>query len=83
MLPAIPQIIMLLSNLGVADDVFLHLLQTNLAHLSEMFIDERMARSKVTSIPCIDWRRLEESGMLITSEPYLRSLMIALYRYDY
>ena len=73
---------MLLSNLGVADDVFLHLLKTNLAHLSEMFINEKMARSKVTIISGVGWRRLEESGMLITSEPYLRSLMIALYRFD-
>lgn len=77
------QIIMLLSNLGVDDDVFLHLLKTNLAHLSEMFVHEKVARGKITSITCIDWRKLEESGVLITTEPYLRSLMIAFYRYGH
>ena len=72
---------MLLSNLGVADDVFLHLLKTSLAHLSEMFIDESVAREKIKSIPSINWRKLEEAGFHITSEPYLRSLMKAFYRY--
>ncbi|CAD7695531.1 unnamed protein product [Ostreobium quekettii] len=74
------QIIMLLSNMGISDSVFLHLLKTHLAHMSEMFIDEKLARQKLTSISSVDSRRLEEADVHITSEPYLRSLLMALYR---
>ena len=71
---------MLLNNLGVADDVFLKLLKTELRELSEMFVVEEMARQKMSSVRSINWKQLEVAGMQIISEPYLRSLMMALYR---
>ncbi|CAD7696502.1 unnamed protein product [Ostreobium quekettii] len=74
------QIIMLLSNLGINDNVFLNILKAHLRHMSEMFIDEQLAGQRMMNIASVDSRSLQQAGVHITSEPYLRSLMMAAYR---
>ncbi|GMH33449.1 hypothetical protein BSKO_01283 [Bryopsis sp. KO-2023] len=75
------QLIMLLRNVGVPDEVFVGLLKKTLNTMSQMFIDENVARSKMRSILCgVRWDDLEATGFDITSEPYLRSMLMALYR---
>lgn len=72
---------MLLNHLGVPDENFLKLMYDSLAGLSKMFTDEEVARSKLKDIKCgIDWKAFESSKFLVTTDPYLRSMLVALYR---
>lgn len=72
---------MLLSNLGITDNVFLNILKAHLKNMSEMFVDEQVAAQKMMSIASVDCSGLQQAGVHITSEPYLRSLLMAAYRY--
>eukprot|EP00803_Ostreobium_quekettii_P004897 evm.model.scf_108.3 EVM.evm.TU.scf_108.3 scf_108:8471-14081(-) len=74
------QITMLLSNIGIKDNIFLDLLKTHLASLSEMFVDEKLARRRMANVASVNSRMLEEADICITSEPYMRSLLTAVYR---
>lgn len=72
---------MLMSNLGVPTTVFMELTKKTLSDMSQMFIDEKLAQSKMQCIACgVHWKELEEAGFDLTSEPYLRSMLMALYR---
>lgn len=72
---------MLLSNLGVPDVVFEDMLKSSLNQLSEMLIDEQVARDKLQSTSSgVHWGSVCQSQFHITSEPYFRSLLMALYR---
>lgn len=73
--------IMLLNHQGVPDHVFLRLMHEALASLWRMFTDEDVARSKLQHLKCgIDWVHILTSSFPITTDPFMRSLLMALYR---
>ena len=73
---------MLLSHLGVPDATFLRLMREELANLSKMFTDETIARNKLKMIGCtIEWNMVEDSNYPVISDPYLRLLLFAHYRF--
>eukprot|EP00210_Caulerpa_lentillifera_P001869 g1798.t1 len=75
------QLIMLLSNLGISDDVFMKLMKDQLKLMSNMFINEQTARERLSSMDCgINWRLLFKTDFRTTSDPYFRSLLSALYK---
>lgn len=72
---------MLLSNLGIGDDVFMELTRQHVDILSKMFTNEEEARHNIRSLcPYIDWERFMQASIQITTEPYLRSVMMARYQ---
>lgn len=72
---------MLMSYLGVPDSILLKLMKGVLDTMSQMFIDKSMAYSKMHSVQCgVDWGALKAAGFDLTSEPYLQSMLMALYR---
>ncbi|GMH35082.1 hypothetical protein BSKO_02950 [Bryopsis sp. KO-2023] len=75
------QMIILLSNLGIRDETFMHLLFQHLHNLLRMMTDSKLAYNMVGSMQSeMPWKRLEESGLNLTQEPFFRSLLFALYR---
>lgn len=77
------QIIMLLSNSCIGDEVLLNLLRQHVDYLSQMFIHEKEALEQTrTCSPYIDWELFEKAGIRVTTEPYLRSVMMAHYRFE-
>ncbi|GMH41422.1 hypothetical protein BSKO_09332 [Bryopsis sp. KO-2023] len=75
------QIIMLLNNIGVSDDVFLDLMRFQINLLSSMFINESDAKANIKSIcPFIHWDSFEKARIQITTERFLRSVMMARYK---
>lgn len=75
------QLIMLLSNLGIPDEVFMKLLKDQLKFMSEMFTNEDRARERLSSMDCgINWKELFKTQFKTTSDPYFRSLLTALYK---
>lgn len=74
---------MLLSNSGIGDEVFLDILRGHVDALSSMFIHEKDALEQTrTSSPYITWEEFERAGIRVTTEPYLRSVMMAQYRFE-
>lgn len=60
----------------------MNLTKNALSKMSQMFIDGNVAQSEMHSIQCgVRWAELEAAGFDITSEPYLRSMLMAKYRY--
>lgn len=72
---------MLLSNLEIGDGIFMELTREYVDFLSKMFTHEEDARFNIRSLcPYINWDVFEQSGIQITTEPYLRSVMMARYQ---
>ncbi|XP_001631543.2 uncharacterized protein LOC5511133 isoform X2 [Nematostella vectensis] len=76
------QVIMLLSNLGISDDVFMSLLEKTLDNLGGTLLDERLAMRQLSSAVKrgISYRDLFDAGVHLTVEPFFRSLNAAVYR---
>jgi len=72
-------LILVLSNLGVPDKVFMRLPRSGLTSLFQMFVNEDVTRLKLEEIDCgIDWRLAFQSYLPFSSDPYLRSYLVAL-----
>lgn len=72
---------MLLSNLRIDDNVFYTLLQNTLNDLCKMFIEEDVAFFNIRRVTCgIHWESVKEANFNVTTEPYLRSMLMAQYR---
>lgn len=71
---------MLLSNSGVADDTFMSLLRSKMIELAEMFTNETTARREIKNIVWDQIKTLIAVDFYFTSEPFLRSMLIAYYR---
>ncbi|KAK3698052.1 hypothetical protein QZH41_010823, partial [Actinostola sp. cb2023] len=78
------QVIMLLSNLGIPDVVFVKLMREALDNLTGMLLDERRAVLQLYSSvkTGIEFKNLSEAGVSLTVEPFFRSVIAAVY-YDH
>lgn len=76
------QLIMLLSNLGVPDEVFMSLQRAMLDKLAGMLVNERLGTLQLASgaKTGIAYKRLSEAGLQLTTEPFFKSLLVALYK---
>ncbi len=78
------QAITLLSGLGIADDVFKELQEELLYELGGMFFDDDIAAKslslRASQQTTINYRRVVEAGIRLTSEPFFRGLLLAVYR---
>ncbi|XP_015753708.1 PREDICTED: RNA-dependent RNA polymerase 1-like [Acropora digitifera] len=76
------QLIILLSSLGIPDEVFMNLQRRMLDRLAGMLVDEKLATLQLVSGAKTDiaYKRLSEAGLQLTSEPFFKSLLVALYK---
>ncbi|XP_028390591.1 uncharacterized protein LOC114515528 [Dendronephthya gigantea] len=76
------QIIMLLSNLGVPDEEFLALQKEMLDRLADMLVNESDAIPVLTNGTkgCLSFHALSNGGVQLTTEPFFKSLLVAIYR---
>ncbi|XP_072033129.1 uncharacterized protein [Amphiura filiformis] len=78
------QAITLLSGLGVGDDIFKELQEGLLYELGGMFFDDDVAAKSLSRRAAqqtsINYRKVVEAGIRLTSEPFFRGLLLAVYR---
>ena len=77
------QCIILLSGLGVPDDVFIGLQDEMLRNLASILLFESVALESLRRITIpggLKFRRLSRSGIKVTLEPFFRSLLHAVYK---
>ncbi|KAM7444491.1 hypothetical protein ABFA07_006888 [Porites harrisoni] len=76
------QVIMLLSNQGVPDDVFIRLQSKMLEKLAGMLVNENDAIELLgTGAKMgVSYKSLSSSGIPLTTEPFFKSLLVAMYR---
>ncbi|XP_029201631.2 uncharacterized protein LOC114966061 isoform X2 [Acropora millepora] len=76
------QLIILLSSLGIPDEVFINLQRRMLDRLAGMLVDEKLATQQLASGAKTDiaYKRLSEAGLQLTNEPFFKSLLVALYK---
>lgn len=75
------QIIMLLSNLGIEDEIFMGMLLNDLKIMGQMFRELNIAKRELITLasPSILIRKPFISMMQSVSEPFIKSLLIAIY----
>ncbi|KAJ7353981.1 hypothetical protein OS493_030827 [Desmophyllum pertusum] len=76
------QVIMLLSNLGVPDEVFIKLQSDMLERLAAMLVNEPDAVDLLGNGAKmgVSYHRLSGAGVPLTTEPFFKSLLVAMYR---
>ncbi|XP_022778050.1 uncharacterized protein LOC111319571, partial [Stylophora pistillata] len=76
------QVIMLLSNLGVPDEVFIKLQNDMLDKLAGMLVNERDAIQLLGSGAKVgvSYHNVSNAGIPLTTEPFFKSLLVAMYR---
>ena len=75
------QVISILTTLGVPDSSFITLQNESLIEVADMLIKENFASLEMSNKLRISYRELSESPVRITTEPYLRSQLISLYKF--
>ncbi|XP_023932804.1 uncharacterized protein LOC106181258 [Lingula anatina] len=74
------QVITLMSGLGVPDEVFLSLQEKMLYELADIMLKEADALNALISTSSgIRFNQLHGSGIMLTSEPFMRSMLSAVY----
>ena len=76
------QVIMLLSNVGVGDDVFMDLLKNKIVQMGKMFVEEDAAVKALQATVSREINRLQRVRFQFTSDPFFRNIMKASYRSD-
>ncbi|XP_022809817.1 uncharacterized protein LOC111346816 [Stylophora pistillata] len=76
------QVIMLLSNLGVPDKVFIKLQSDMLDKLAGVLVNERDAIQLLGSGAKmgVSYHNVSNAGIPLTTEPFFKSLLVAMYR---
>ncbi|XP_044182237.1 uncharacterized protein LOC114966062 isoform X2 [Acropora millepora] len=76
------QLIILLSSLGIPDEVFMNLQRRMLDRLAGMLVDEKLGTLQLVSgaKTGIGYKRLSEAGLQLTNEPFFKSLLVAIYK---
>jgi hypothetical protein len=73
------QIIVLLENMGVAEDIFLKLQNKARMKISMSLLANKSAqRTLEQHVRYYDWERMCKSGIQLTREPFIRSLLLLL-----
>ena len=72
---------MLLSNVGVRDDVFTDLLMNKIAEMNEMFVEEEAAVKALQQTVSKEINYLQRVRFQFTSDTFFRNIMIASYRF--
>ncbi|XP_054723366.1 uncharacterized protein LOC129233351, partial [Uloborus diversus] len=77
-------LIAILNDLDVPHGVFLRMQEEMLKILTDMLIDEEVARNYLnarTPFSDLKFKELSQSGVGLTAEPFFRTLLLALHRY--
>ncbi|CAF1301596.1 unnamed protein product [Adineta steineri] len=73
------QVIVLLENMGVSEDIFLKLQNKTRINISMSLLANGSAqRTLEQNIRLYDWGRMRTSGIPLTEEPFVRSLLLLL-----
>ncbi|XP_061186419.1 LOW QUALITY PROTEIN: uncharacterized protein LOC133194482 [Saccostrea echinata] len=74
------QVITLLSGLGIPDEIFQELQETMIFDLADMFLHDDKALSSLQELSlATDFKRLLDKKVSIVREPFLRSLLLAIF----
>lgn len=73
------QVIVLLENMRVSEQIFLKLQNKTRRKISMSLLANRLAQHTLEqNIRCYNWERMRTAGIQLTSEPFVRSLLVLL-----
>lgn len=72
---------MLLSNVGVGDDVFMNLLRNMIINMGRMFVDDDEAAKALKPVASDTVSVLQSVRFRFTSDPHFRYMLMAIYRF--